>query len=128
MCDGMGTNGRGRAFLEVCWQNLRDAGLPDRKAWIRAAARRRPWMDLARVGIYGGSAGGQNAVWALLDHDDLYRVAVADCGCYDNRVDKLWWNEQWLGYPVSECYGRNSCAGFVGQLSPRCRLMLVVGE
>ena len=49
--DGMGTNDRGKAFHDVCWKNLKDAGFPDRIAWIKAAAATRPWMDLTRVGI-----------------------------------------------------------------------------
>ena len=96
-CDGMGTNWRSKAFHDVCWRDLADAGFPDRIAWIRAAAERFPALDPSRVGIYGGSAGGQNAMRAVLDHADFYRAAAADCGCHDNRVDKLWWNEAWLG-------------------------------
>jgi dipeptidyl-peptidase 4 len=96
-CDGMGTSGRSKQFHDVCWHNLRDAGFPDRIAWIKAAAAKHPEMDLSRVGIYGGSAGGQNALAALLWHGDFYHAAVADCGCHDNRMDKIWWNEQWLG-------------------------------
>ncbi|MFM8420067.1 MAG: DPP IV N-terminal domain-containing protein, partial [Verrucomicrobiota bacterium] len=88
--DGMGTNHRSKAFHDVCWKNLGDSGFPDRIAWLRAAARTRPWMDLSRVGIYGGSAGGQSAARALIAHGDFYRVAVSDCGCHDNRVDKIW--------------------------------------
>ncbi len=106
--DGMGTNHRGKAFHDVCWKNLKDAGFPDRIAWIRAAAETRPWMDLSRVGIYGGSAGGQSAMRAVLDHHDFYKVAVADCGCHDNRMDKIWWNEQWMGWPVDESYAASS--------------------
>ncbi len=26
---------------------------------------------------------------ALLWHGDFYKAAVADCGCYDNRMDKM---------------------------------------
>jgi dipeptidyl-peptidase-4 len=33
--DGMGTSGRSKAFHDVCWQNLHDAGFPDRVAWIK---------------------------------------------------------------------------------------------
>ena len=33
--DGMGTNWRSRAFHDVCWQNLKDAGFPDRIKWIK---------------------------------------------------------------------------------------------
>ncbi|HEX7653041.1 MAG TPA: prolyl oligopeptidase family serine peptidase, partial [Verrucomicrobiae bacterium] len=124
--DGMGTDNRGKAFHDVCWKNLQDAGFPDRVAWIKAAAKTRPWMDLARVGIYGGSAGGQSAMRALLDWPDFYHAAVADCGCHDNRMDKIWWNEQWLGWPVDESYVRSSNAADAAKLQGR--LMLMVGE
>jgi dipeptidyl aminopeptidase/acylaminoacyl peptidase len=110
----------------VCWKNLQDAGFPDRIAWIKAAAATRPWMDLSRVGIYGGSAGGQNALRALLDHADFYQVAVADCGCHDNRMDKLWWNEQWLGWPVDDSYVRASNVADAHKL--KGKLLLMVGE
>ena len=124
--DGMGTNWRGKRFHDVCWKNLRDSGLPDHVSWLRAAAATRPWMDLTRVGIYGGSAGGQSAMRALLDHPDVYSVAVADCGCHDNRMDKIWWNELWMGWPVDESYER--CSNVVDAASLRGALMLVVGE
>jgi dipeptidyl aminopeptidase/acylaminoacyl peptidase len=124
--DGMGTDHRGKKFHDVCWKNLQDAGFPDRIAWIKAAAATRPWMDLSRVGIYGGSAGGQNALRALLDHADFYQVAVADCGCHDNRMDKLWWNEQWLGWPVDDSYVRASNVADAHKL--KGKLLLMVGE
>ena len=89
-----------KAFHDVCWKNLGDAGFPDRILWIKAAAAKYPQMDLSRVGIYGSSAGGQNALGGLLFHGDFYKVGVADCGCHDNRMDKIWWNEQWMGWPV----------------------------
>jgi dipeptidyl-peptidase-4 len=124
--DGMGTNFRGKAFHEVAWKNLKDSGFPDRIAWIREAAKTRPWMDLARVGIYGGSAGGQSAMRAVLDHHGFYKVAVADCGCHDNRMDKIWWNEQWMGWPVDESYATNSNADDAHKLGGK--LLLIVGE
>jgi len=124
--DGMGTNWRSRSFHDVAWRNLKDAGLPDRIAWMKAAAGTRPWMDLTRVGVYGGSAGGQNALAALLHHGDFYKVAVADCGCHDNRMDKIWWNEAWLGWPVGPWYADNSNVTHASKLQGK--LMLIVGE
>ncbi|HEX5175959.1 MAG TPA: prolyl oligopeptidase family serine peptidase, partial [Chthoniobacteraceae bacterium] len=111
---------------DVCWKNLRDAGFPDRIAWLRAAAASRPWMDLERVGIFGGSAGGQSALGALLFHGDFYKAAVADCGCHDNRMDKIWWNEAWMGWPVGPEYAENSNVTHAAQL--RGNLLLTVGE
>jgi dipeptidyl aminopeptidase/acylaminoacyl peptidase len=124
--DGMGTSGRSKKFHDLCWKNLRDAGFPDRIAWIKAAATAHPQMDLARVGIYGGSAGGQSAMGALLWHNDFYKVAVADCGCHDNRMDKIWWNEQWMGWPVGPEYAANSNA--VNAKLLQGKLLLIVGE
>ena len=124
--DGMGTNWRHKAFHDVCYKNLSDAGLPDRIAWIKAAASTRPWMDLTKVGICGGSAGGANALAALLHYGDFYKVAVADSGCHDNRMDKLWWNEQWMGYPVDESYAQNSNVTHAHKLGGK--LLLMVGE
>ena len=124
--DGMGTSNRSKKFHDVCWQNLKDAGLPDRILWIQAAASKYPWMDVTRVGIYGGSAGGQNAACAVMTHGDFYRVAVADCGCHDNRMDKIWWNEQWMGWPVGPHYAANSNVTLAAGLQGR--LLLIVGE
>ena len=83
-------------------------------------------MDLTRVGIYGTSAGGQSALRGLLDHGDFYRAAVADCGCHDNRMDKIWWNEQWMGWPVDPNYARSSNVTDAHKLQGK--LLLMVGE
>jgi len=124
--DGMGTNWRSKAFHDVCWRNLKDAGLPDRIAWLRAAAAKYPSLDISRVGIYGGSAGGQNALAALLHHGDFYKVAAADCGCHDNRMDKIWWNEAWMGWPVGPWYADSSNVTHAAKLVGK--LLLTVGE
>jgi dipeptidyl aminopeptidase/acylaminoacyl peptidase len=124
--DGMGTSNRSKKFHDVCWKNLKDAGFPDRIPWIKAAAAKHPWMDLARVGIYGTSAGGQSALRGMLDYGGFYKACVADSGCYDNRMDKIWWNEQWMGWPVDESYARSSCVADAHKLQGK--LLLMVGE
>ncbi|MDA0374064.1 MAG: prolyl oligopeptidase family serine peptidase, partial [Planctomycetota bacterium] len=124
--DGMGTNWRSKAFHDVAWKNLGDGGFPDRIAWMRAAAEQRPWMDLERVGIYGGSAGGQNALRAVLAHGDFYDAAAADCGCHDNRMDKVWWNELWMGWPIGPHYEEQSNVTQAHRLTGD--LLLTVGE
>ena len=124
--DGMGTSNRSKAFHDVCWKNLKDAGFPDRIAWMKAAAKKYSYMDLERVGIYGWSAGGQNAMAALLFHNDFYKVAVALCGCHDNRMDKVWWNEQWMGFPLDESYSASSNVDNAHLL--KGKLLLINGE
>ncbi|HTG87477.1 MAG TPA: prolyl oligopeptidase family serine peptidase [Pyrinomonadaceae bacterium] len=124
--DGMGTANRSKAFHDVAWKNLGDAGFPDRILWHKAVAAKYPWYDISRVGIYGGSAGGQNSLGGLLFHPDFYKVAVSYAGCHDNRMDKIWWNEQWMGWPIGPQYSASSNVDNAYRLQGE--LLLVVGE
>jgi dipeptidyl aminopeptidase/acylaminoacyl peptidase len=124
--DGMGTNNRSRAFHDVTWQNLKDAGFSDRILWHKALAAKYAWYDVGRVGIFGNSSGGQSAMGALLFHPEFYQAAVANSGCHDNRMDKIWWNEQWMGWPVGPQYSASSNVDNAWRLQGK--LMLVVGE
>jgi dipeptidyl aminopeptidase/acylaminoacyl peptidase len=124
--DGMGTNNRSKAFHDVAWRNLGDAGFPDRILWHRAFAQKNPWYDITRVGLYGTSAGGQNALGGLLFHGDFYKVAYSNSGCHDNRMDKIWWNEHWMGWPLGPQYEASSNVVHAGKL--KGHLLLVVPE
>ena len=124
--DGMGTDNRSKSFQDVCWRNIKDAGFPDRILWMKAAAAKYKYLDISNVGIYGYSAGGQNTLSALLFHPEFYKVGVALCGCHDNRMDKMWWNEQWMGYPVGPWYGENSNVDNAWRLEGK--LLLINGE
>lgn len=124
--DAMTTSFRSLDFEQVCYKNLKDSGFPDRIEWIKAAAKKYPYMDIDRMGIYGCSAGGQEALGALLFHPEFYKAGYAACGCHDNRMDKIWWNEQWMGYPVDKSY--EECSNVVNAKNLQGKLMLVVGE
>jgi dipeptidyl aminopeptidase/acylaminoacyl peptidase len=124
--DGMGTNNRSRAFHDVAWHNLKDAGFPDRILWHQAVAAKYPWYDISRVGIFGTSSGGQSSMGALLFHPEFYQVAVSNSGCHDNRMDKIWWNEQWMGWPIGPQYSESSNVDNAWRL--KGKLLLVMGE
>lgn len=126
MIDGMGTANRSKDFHDVCWKNIADAGFEDRILWIKALSKKYPYVDIERVGLYGTSAGGQNTLSALLFHPEFYKAGVAACGCHDNRVDKQWWNEQWMGYPMGKHYMQQSNVINAGKL--KGDLLLIVGE
>lgn len=111
---------------EVCYKNLKDAGFPDRELWIKAAAQKYPYMDADKVGIFGASAGGQESTTAVLLHGDFYKAAYSSCGCHDNRMDKIWWNELWMSYPIDSSYVE--CSNVENAKNLERPLMLVVGE
>jgi len=124
--DGMGTSNRSKAFHDVAWRNLGDAGFPDRMLWHRAVAAKYAYYDISRVGIYGTSAGGQSSLGGLLFHPGFYKVAVSASGCHDNRMDKIWWNEQWMGWPLGPHYAASSNVENADRLEGD--LLLIVGE
>jgi dipeptidyl aminopeptidase/acylaminoacyl peptidase len=126
MIDGMGTAGRSKAFHNFSYKNLGDGGIDDHIALLRQMAARYPYMDLSRVGIYGTSAGGYDAAHAMLTHPDFYQVGVSISGNHDQRLDKAWWNELWMGYPVGENYREQSNITLAPKLEGK--LLLVHGD
>jgi len=76
--------------------------------------------------LYGTSAGGQNSLGGLLFFPEFYKVAVSAAGCHDNRMDKIWWNEQWMGWPIGEQYAESSNVDNAWRLQGK--VLLVVGE
>ena len=57
---------------------------------------------------------------------EFYQAAVSSCGCHDNRMDKIWWNEQWMGWPIGPQYAASSNVDNAYRLQGK--LLLVVGE
>ncbi|MGH8169310.1 MAG: DPP IV N-terminal domain-containing protein [Steroidobacteraceae bacterium] len=95
--DGMGTSLRSKRFQDAYGGRLSDDTLPDQVAGIRELARRDPWIDLTRVGIYGHSGGAYAAVGAMLRYPDFFKVGVAESGNYDQRGYEGDWGEQYIG-------------------------------
>jgi dipeptidyl-peptidase-4 len=105
--DGLGTNGRGKTFNDVSYNNLGD-GTTDHVLAIKELAAKNKFMDSDKVGIFGHSAGGYDAARAILLHPDFYKVAVASAGDHDHRMEKAWWPEMYMGYPVGDFYQEQS--------------------
>ena len=125
--DGMGTTNRSKAFHDVSWKNLGDAGFPDRILWHKAAAAKYPWYDITpRRHLRHVGRRPERARRACCSIPDFYKVAVSACGCHDNRMDKIWWNEQWMGWPIGPHYAASSNVDNAHRLQGK--LLLIVGE
>ncbi|SDE01556.1 Dipeptidyl peptidase IV (DPP IV) N-terminal region [Kordiimonas lacus] len=124
--DGRGTNKRSHAFLKAAQNNLGPAGFDDHIATMKQLQDRFGYLDLDRVGIYGFSAGGYDAMRALIEHPEFYKVAVAASGNHDHRLDKAVWNEQWMGAEGGAHYDANS--NLFGLERLQGKLMLAHGE
>ncbi len=107
MIDGPGTAFRSQAFQLASYGRLQSSGnLPDHINAIRWLAGTRPWMDLERVGIVGGSGGGYATVRAMGEHGDFYKVGVAMCGDHDNSGYVATWGDCYQGPYSDEHYAQ----------------------
>ncbi|QDK33188.1 DPP IV N-terminal domain-containing protein [Sphingomonas sp. IC081] len=126
MIDGTGTSRRGQAFRLPAYQNLGEVGLDDHIALIRQMAARYPYMDVSRVGVFGGSAGGYDTARFVLRRPDFFKVGVSASGNHDLRLDKTWWPEVSMGEADAATWERNSNMAVANQL--KGHLLLVHGD
>jgi len=104
--DGFGTKGRGNKFMDYSYRTEQDSGLPDHISALKQMAQNYPYMDIDRVGVYGGSLGGYDTVNAMLRYPEFYKVGVANAGVYDLTLDKSWALETLTGagYPMKDYF------------------------
>ena len=68
---------RGREFERPTLGRRGQYEIPEHLAVLRNLARTRPYMDLERVGVMGGSYSGYLSLRAMLQRPDDYHVGVA---------------------------------------------------
>jgi dipeptidyl aminopeptidase/acylaminoacyl peptidase len=122
--DGLGSSGRSKAFHDVSYKNM-GFSLTDHVLAIQQLAAKYPWIDADRVGIFGHSAGGYDAGHALLQFPEFYKVGVASSGDHDHRMEKAWWPEMYMGWPVDSAYHQQSNVTMASNL--KGKLLLVHG-
>jgi dipeptidyl-peptidase 4 len=113
--DGLGTAGRSKAFHNVSYKNM-GKNLEDHRLAILQLGRKYTWIDTTKVGIFGHSAGGFDAGHAMLEYPDFYKVAVASSADHDFRMEKDWWPEMYMGWPVDSSYHKVSNITMAGNL------------
>lgn len=113
--DGLGSSGRSKEFHNYSYKNL-GGNLEDHVIAIKALGKKYSWVDTTRIGIFGHSAGGYDAGHALLAYPDFYKVAVASSADHDHRMEKAWWPEMYMGWPVDDAYELQSNITMAGNL------------
>jgi dipeptidyl aminopeptidase/acylaminoacyl peptidase len=95
--DGMGTPWRSKKFHEAYFGDMGDNTLPDQVAGMKELARKYPWIDIDKVGIYGHSGGGYATAGAMFHYPDFFKVGISESGNHDNREYEDDWAEKWMG-------------------------------
>jgi dipeptidyl aminopeptidase/acylaminoacyl peptidase len=79
MVNYRGSTGYGQRFADAIAKDQNGQEARDVLAGIDAALARHPWLDAGRIGVEGGSYGGQLANW-LVTQTDRFKAAVSTAG------------------------------------------------
>jgi dipeptidyl-peptidase-4 len=102
--DNRGTGARGRAFRKVVYGQLGVLETVDQGAAARALARL-PYVDPARVGIWGWSYGGFMSLNAIFQHPDVFKTAIAVAPVTHWKFYDTIYTERYMGLPGANAAG-----------------------
>ncbi len=127
--DGRGTGYRGEAFKKSTYGQLGRLEVEDQLSTARYMASQ-PWIDPARIGIYGWSYGGFMALSCACKGDGLFKAAIAVAPVASWRYYDTIYTELFNGLPQENPAGYNENAPLT--LAPllrddRTRLLLIHG-
>ena len=124
--DGRGTGGRGRAFSDVVYKRLGHYETIDQLAAARYAATL-PYADGSRIGIYGGSYGGYEALMCASADGSPYAAAVAVAPVTDWRYYDTVYAERYMLTPQQNAEGYTSSAPLARASRLACPLLVMSG-
>lgn len=124
--DGRGTGGRGRAFMDVVYKRLGQYETEDQVAAARYVASL-PFVDASRIGIYGWSYGGYEALMAASAADCPYAAAVAIAPVTDWRYYDTVYAERYMTTPQQNADGYNAGSPLRRAGAMNCRLLIMSG-
>lgn len=101
LIDGMGSSPqRSKAFHDFYYGRMGDNTIPDQVAGMQELARRHPFIDIDRAGMWGHSGGGFATAAAMFRAPDFFKVGIAESGNHDNRNYEDDWGERYQGLLV----------------------------
>ncbi len=124
--DGRGTGGRGHAFMDVVYRQLGHYETIDQVNAAKYAASL-PWVDASRIGIYGWSYGGYEALMAASQAGAPYSAAVSIAPVTDWRFYDSIYTERYMLTPQQNAtgYDQSSAIARTGKLV--CPVLLMYG-
>ena len=124
--DNRGSGGRGQEFTEALYRRLGGVEVEDQLkgvAWLKS----QPFVDPARVGVYGWSYGGYMTLMLMSQSPGTFKAGVAGAPVTDYRLYDTHYTERYLGTPQEnpEGYRLSNVLTYAGAL--RDRLLIIHG-
>ena len=124
--DNRGTSRRGRRFSDVIHGQLGNAEVQDQLTgidWLQ----QQPWVDAARIGVFGWSYGGYLTTMMLAKASDRIAAGVAVAPVTDWTLYDTHYTERYLGQPTTNASGYIRSAPGAWLDGMRSRLFLIHG-
>lgn len=99
---------RSKKFHDACYGNMADNTLPDQITAMQQLARKYPFIDLNRTGIWGHSGGGFATAAAMFRYPDFFKVGISESGNHDSRNYEDDWGERYIGLLTPTADGKSS--------------------
>jgi len=123
--DGRGTAQRSKAFQDVVYKHFGQHEIPDHKAVLSQLAGSRPYLDMDRVGIFGGSWGVYMTIRAMVTAPDFFHVGVATNPVADHYDHMAYAIEPYMGrrQENKEAYEKSSSLKLAHKLKGKLLLI-----
>lgn len=124
--DGRGTGGRGHAFMDVVYKHLGHYETIDQVNAAKYAASL-PFVDSKRIGIFGWSFGGYEALMAASQAGAPYAAAVSVAPVTDWRYYDSIYTERYMLTPQQNEDGYNSSSAIARVQNLVCPVLIMYG-
>ena len=119
---------RGREWRKIVYGTVGVLSSKEQALALQQLEKTRPYIDPARVAVWGRSGGGSNTLNLMFRHPELYKLGMAVAPVPDQRLYDSIYQERYMGLPQSnaEGYKAGSPINFAEGLSGK--LLLVHGS
>jgi dipeptidyl-peptidase-4 len=124
--DSRAVPGLGKRTLDSVYLKLGQVEIDDMAAGVKALWSR-PYVDKARVGIFGTSYGGYTALMALLRHPDVFAAASASSPPTDWRNYDTIYTERYMWLPDDNKDGYDAGSAMTYAAGLKGRLLIYYG-
>lgn len=109
--DNRGSENRGKKFEDPIYRKLGVVEVEDQITGVEFL-RSLPFVDPARIGVYGHSYGGYMAIMSMFKAGDYFAAGVSGAPVTDWSLYDTHYTERYLGHPASNAEGYSQSAVF----------------
>ena len=127
--DNQGTPApKGAAWRRSIFGSLGPLSTEEQEAGLKELGRMRPYVDLARVGIWGWSGGGSNTLNAMFRKPDSYHVGIAVVPKPQPHLYNAWFQEIFMRTREVNPDGYKRAAAINYAEGLKGRLLMITGS